>query len=62
MFKGPPNPATTPEQFRRRLGYYLVGLAVGCVLLGMLQIARNREAARIRAEQAATAPPAPQNP
>jgi len=50
-----PNPPTTPEQFRRRLGYYMVGLAVGCVLVGMLQYVRSREAARIRAENEAAA-------
>lgn len=49
----PPNAPTTPEQFRRRLGYYLVGLAVGCVLLGMLQVFRSREAAAQRAAEAA---------
>lgn len=37
--------------FRRRLGYYLWGIAIGFVLLGMLQLARRSEAERAAQQQ-----------
>lgn len=40
------------NDFRRKLGYYLTGLAIGLVLLGMLQVARRA---------AVNAPAAPAN-
>ena len=40
------------NDFRRKLGYYLTGLAIGLVLLGMLQMARRA---------AVNAPAAPAN-
>lgn len=36
----PLNPDRTPGEFRRRLGAYLFGVAIGLVLLGFLQLAR----------------------
>ncbi len=35
-----PNPDRTPGEFRKRLGVYLFGVAIGLVLLGFLQLAR----------------------
>jgi len=34
------------EQFIRRLGVYLAGIAIGCVILGLFQQARQAEAQR----------------
>lgn len=34
------------EQFIRRLGVYLAGIAIGCVILGLFQQARQAEAMR----------------
>lgn len=48
------NRRSKPE-FVRRLGYYLVGVAMGCVLVGLMMNARARIAAnRALAEQAQT--------
>lgn len=48
---------TLPDQeglsaptFKRRLGYYLVGLAIGLVMLGLLQKMKS-DAARARGQQ-----------
>lgn len=43
--------------FRRRLGYYLVGLAIGLVMLGLLQQMKSN-AAKARQQQQQT-PKAP---
>ena len=43
--------------FKRRLGYYLVGLAIGLVMLGLLQKMKS-DAAKAR-EQQQQAPKAP---
>lgn len=55
---------TLPDQegfsaptFKRRLGYYLVGLAIGLVMLGLLQKMKS-DAAKAR-EQQQQAPKAP---
>ncbi len=50
----------TSSTRRRRLGYYVMGLAIGLVLLGFFQLARRGEQqARGRAGAAAPAPQAP---
>ena len=40
------------QGFKRRLGYYLLGVAIGCVLAGMLISARMKMAAAGQAGQA----------
>jgi hypothetical protein len=55
---------TLPDQegfsaptFKRRLGYYLVGLAIGLVMLGLLQKMKSDAAkARVQQQQAPKAP------
>ena len=56
---------TLPDQegfsaptFKRRLGYYLVGLAIGLVMLGLLQKMKS-DAAKARVQQQQQAPKAP---
>ena len=64
MTKAKPDtkPAFDPNRndFRRKLGYYLTGLAIGLVLLGMLQMAR-RAAVNAPAAPANGQPAAPAN-
>ncbi len=52
----PEERAKARRDFMRRLSYYLIGVAIGLVLLGMFQVrrqseARQREARRQAAEQ-----------
>jgi uncharacterized integral membrane protein len=52
------------REFRERLGVYLLGVAIGCMILGIIfmnrQIMRQRRAAQRAAEHAQPAPrPAP---
>ncbi|MBL9002057.1 MAG: hypothetical protein JNK25_13070 [Phycisphaerae bacterium] len=49
-----PLPTETNPDFRRRLGYYFTGLAIGLVLLGLLYAARQPRSG-------SPAQPAPQN-
>ena len=46
------------QGFKRRLGYYMLGVAIGCVLAGMLISARMKMAAAGQAAQAGQAGPA----
>lgn len=48
----------TGSRFRDRLGIYLMGVAIGFALLGMLWMARSR-ATQQNAAAKAVAPPAP---
>ncbi|MCC6677183.1 MAG: hypothetical protein IT436_08565 [Phycisphaerales bacterium] len=60
------------DRMMRRLGYYLAGLALGCVLVGIYfqgrqaQVARQQQAARAEAErdtkQVPGVPAAPESP
>lgn len=59
----PPVPPAIPEspqarararrEFRQRLAYFLIGLAIGLIMLGMFQRLRTQEAARRAAERQA---------
>ena len=44
------NPASTPAQFRSKLGTYLTGVAIGFILLGSIYFFKSRAVQR---EQAA---------
>lgn len=63
MTKAKPDtqPSFDPNRndFRRKLGYYLTGLAIGLVLLGMLQMARRAavNAPAVNAPAGGAAPP-----
>lgn len=37
------NPPTSSQDFRRRLGYYLTGLAIGCFMAGGIYYARKAQ-------------------
>ncbi|MBS0197102.1 MAG: hypothetical protein JSR77_10115 [Planctomycetes bacterium] len=50
----PPAPGSS---FRKRLAYYLFGLAIGLVMLGLFQMARQKEAQERANPQTTTAPP-----
>lgn len=52
MASSPTNPPTSRSDFRRRLGYYMVGLAIGSVMAGMIYRARKAEVEREKAAAA----------
>jgi hypothetical protein len=39
------------EKFRERLGYYLMGVAIGCMVLGFAWMARKQAAQRAQQQQ-----------
>jgi hypothetical protein len=45
-------------RFRERLGTYLIGVAIGCMIVGVLLMNRQRMAQREAARRAAQEPPA----
>ena len=54
-------PSHERSRFRERLGTYLMGVAIGCMMVGVLYMSRQmvlkREAALRAAEEPATGPP-----
>ncbi|MBX3387096.1 MAG: hypothetical protein KF768_11040 [Phycisphaeraceae bacterium] len=59
MNSSAPRSGRSRTEFLRRLGYYLMGVAIGCVMLGMIWSARARQAAARGGQQAAPVSPAP---
>jgi hypothetical protein len=45
---------TDRQRMFRRLGYYLIGVAVSCVFLGLIQMGRKRAVAEQAAAEAAS--------
>lgn len=45
------NPASTPAQFRSKLGTYLTGVAIGFLFLGMVSLLKYQASQRERAQR-----------
>jgi hypothetical protein len=44
------NPSSTPAQFRSKLGTYLMGVAIGFTMLGMIYLFKHQATQRQQAE------------
>ena len=57
-----PNPINSRADFRRRLGYYLTGLAIGCFMAGMIYYARKADWERQQREEQSQSQEVPESP
>jgi hypothetical protein len=54
-----PMPPQDRSPFRERLGMYVLGIAIGCVILGLIFTMRNQAARRQQAARNASMPQQP---